>query len=191
MIEYIGAAATLIWEEYRKRGYSDRISHESAVLLAHAIVSNTANFRSNTTSERDRTALRELEEIAKLEKEWITDYFEEQRAYIRENMDEAIRLDAKVRHFPHNDDEYIFGQMEIYDGQAFLQEVDLDAVFSRMGYAKWIFNFMDLKSGKTTIISNIPEHLAILSDKLKIPISGNTISLETIIFRKEIMALLE
>ena len=112
MIEYIGAAATLIWEEYRKRDLTDHISHESVMLLAHAIVSNTANFRSNTTSERDRMALRELQETAKLKEGWITVYFEEQRAYIQENMDEAIRLDAKMHHFPHNDEEYMFGQRQ-------------------------------------------------------------------------------
>lgn len=59
-IEPIGAAATLIWEEYKKRGFENSISHESATLLAYAIISNTVHFLFDMTSERDKIALKEL-----------------------------------------------------------------------------------------------------------------------------------
>lgn len=60
-----------------------------------------------------------------------------------------------------------------------------------MGYENWIFNLMELDSGKTVIISNMEEILSILSGKLHLPVVEKSISLDTIIFRKEILALLD
>jgi nanoRNase/pAp phosphatase (c-di-AMP/oligoRNAs hydrolase) len=44
-IEPIGAAATLIWEQWKKRAPIEQISTNTAKLLAYAIVSNTSNFQ--------------------------------------------------------------------------------------------------------------------------------------------------
>lgn len=191
VIEYIGAAATLIWEQYDKRGFADRISIESATLLAHAIISNAANFRSNTTIDRDRKALQELEQIAGLATDWIITYFLEQQDSIRENIAEAIKLDTKICNFRQIHEPSAFGQIEIWDTETFLEDVNLDNVFRLMGYENWIFNLMELDSGKTVIISNMEEILSILSGKLHLPVVEKSISLDTIIFRKEILALLD
>lgn len=59
-IEFIGACATLIWEEFVKRNFEIQITKNSATLLAAAIVSNTLNFNASMTSERDRQAFQEL-----------------------------------------------------------------------------------------------------------------------------------
>lgn len=190
MIEYIGAASTLIWEEYNKRDFAEGISQESAMLLAHAIISNTANFRSNTTTPRDRIALQELEKIAALEDNWQVAYFQEQQEYIRENIAESIRLDTKICDFPILSGPCAFGQIEIWNTSSFLRGLDLDAIFSGIGFKNWIFNLMDIASGKTVIVSNKTELLSVLSNKLGLPIIGNAIPLETVIFRKEIVALL-
>lgn len=63
-IELVGAAASLITEKYIKQQID--ISFESAVLLYGAIISNTLNFKSNTTTERDRIAASWLNKKANL-----------------------------------------------------------------------------------------------------------------------------
>lgn len=190
IIEYIGAAATLIWEEYKKRGFAGNISYESAILLSHAIVSNTANFQSNTTSSRDRVALRELEEIAKLSKGWQTRYFEEQQGHIQENIEKSIRHDTKKCNSRLLSEPYTFGQIEIWNADTFLEKTNLSDIFSSLGYEKWIFNLMSIQSGKTTIVSNAPELLTVLAEELRAPAEGNRIHVNGILFRKEILFIL-
>ena len=70
-IEMIGACATLIWEEYKKRGFADKISQVSAKLLYAAIVSNTLNFKATITSPRDVEAFQELSVKSGISKDWI------------------------------------------------------------------------------------------------------------------------
>jgi len=57
-IELVGAAATLITEKFIECKIS--ISFESAILLYGAIISNTLNFKSSTTTERDKKAVQYL-----------------------------------------------------------------------------------------------------------------------------------
>jgi len=53
-IEFVGAAATLIVEKFMESG--TELSEGSRILLYGAIVSNTLNFKSNTTTGRDKKA---------------------------------------------------------------------------------------------------------------------------------------
>jgi inorganic pyrophosphatase/manganese-dependent inorganic pyrophosphatase len=99
-IEPIGAAATLIWEAFRIRGFAKGISRESAILLAHAIVSNTVNFLVGLSGDRDRAALAELVNIAGLKENWIARYFHSVQKRIEQNPEEAIRNDTKIFSFP-------------------------------------------------------------------------------------------
>ena len=72
-IELIGAAGTLIAEKFIKR--QTEISFESAVLLYGAIISNTLNFKSNTTTERDRIAASWLNKKANLPENFAKEMF--------------------------------------------------------------------------------------------------------------------
>jgi len=65
-IEYVGACATLIWEEYKKRGYAEKISKVSANLLTIAILSNTLNFGASVTDQRDVVAFEDLKKYIDL-----------------------------------------------------------------------------------------------------------------------------
>lgn len=165
-IEYIGAAATLIWEEFKKRGFSRSISHESTILLSHAILSNTANLQSNTTTARDQEALAELEKRAKLGKEWRAKYFREQQKYTESDIYRAIKLDTKECSSLFLSGLYAFGQIELWDAGTFLENINLSDIFSSFGYDTWVFNLMSIGAQRTTILSNSSKFLEILSEKL-------------------------
>lgn len=95
-IELIGACATLIWEEFEKRGKANEISRLSARLLAVAILSNTLNFGAVITDERDRRAFETLWQRSELPNTWIAEYFAEQEAAVAENVTQTIIDDTKV-----------------------------------------------------------------------------------------------
>jgi manganese-dependent inorganic pyrophosphatase len=63
-IELVGAAATLIAEKFMKSGVN--ISKESAILIYSAIISNTLNFKSSVTTNRDIKAAEWLQKIINL-----------------------------------------------------------------------------------------------------------------------------
>ena len=63
-IEFIGAAATLIYREWKKAGLADKMQVGTAKLLIAAILDNTLNLISSVTTKEDREMFSELCEIA-------------------------------------------------------------------------------------------------------------------------------
>ena len=186
-IETIGAAATLIWEEWKQRvpEADSIISKESATLLAHAILSNTVDFQLALTCYRDREAFRELEKIAKLEWNWKEHYFWEQQQYIESNPRFAIENDIKT------DENFAFGQIEIWDSEHFWNSVNLEQIFQEIGHERYFMNIVDIQKGTSLIISNQPHLLEKLWTSLSISIIGNTIHLPRLMLRKEIYPIIQ
>ena len=59
-IEFIGAAATLIYREWKKAGLADKMQVGTAKLLIAAILDNTLNLTSSVTTKEDRETFSEL-----------------------------------------------------------------------------------------------------------------------------------
>ncbi len=145
-IEPIGAAATLIWEEFKIRGHAEHISPLSARLLAVAILSNTLNFGAVITHERDHTAYAELMTIAILTDEWIASYFTEQETAVMLDVRQAIINDTKILSIPALPFAMTVGQLELWDGSAFLGH-NLEAIESALtsfGEEHWIMSIPSL-----------------------------------------------
>lgn len=66
-IEFIGSAATLVFEEFEKKSLTNFIDTDIAQLLMAAILDNTLNFSANITSIRDYHAYETLKKISKKE----------------------------------------------------------------------------------------------------------------------------
>ena len=60
-----GSTCTILFEQYKTQGHE--INKEEAILMASAIISDTLLLKSPTTTEYDKKALKELEEIAKID----------------------------------------------------------------------------------------------------------------------------
>lgn len=80
------------------------------------------------TTERDKSALRELETIANLSDDWKERYFLEQQSYVEAEVESSVRNDTKQCDFPKFG-RHAFGQMEIWDSETFLKNVDLQALY--------------------------------------------------------------
>ncbi len=186
-IETIGACATLIWEEYKKRGLSEKISQTSAKLLYTAIVSNTLNFKAAITSPRDAEAFKELSPIANMPKDWIEKYFIDQEEYIYQNPRQSILDDIKIIEFPNMGTKIIIGQLELWESKKFVNDYTplIKEVLNNFDHKKWFFNAPCISMGKTYILTENEEIKAILENNFGFIFNNEVGELNRLIERKE------
>jgi inorganic pyrophosphatase len=161
-IERVGAAATLIWEEFKKRGLADQISASSTNLLALAILQNTLNFTSSETVDRDRLAFEELTPHLTLPAGWPAQYFQEFALGIHQNFQEALRNDTKITPNYFADQTLVFSQLEISeDPVAFLAryQAEIDAYWAEFQNKRCLVNIPDMASKTSVLYSDDPAWL--------------------------------
>lgn len=188
-IEPIGAAATLIWEQWKKRDHAEHITQKSARLLAVAILSNTLNFGALITHERDHQAFAELQSVAMLSDEWIAHYFIEQETAIMKDGRQSIINDTKVFTLPNLPYAFTIGQLELWDGSAFLEN-NLETIQSALesfGHDHWIISIPSLSEKKNHFYTKNEEIKALFSKGLRITFDGDFATSERLWLRKEIL----
>lgn len=188
-IEPIGACATLIWEEWKKRGQAKNISEKSARLLAVAILSNTLNFGAVITQERDHTAFAELQTIAPLEEQWIAHYFTEQEEAMMQDVRQSIINDTKVFTISSVPFAFTIGQLELWDGSSFLKENTdtIESALASFGHEHWIMNIPSLSEKKNHFYTKNEELKALFSQGLSITFDGDYATSHRLWLRKEIL----
>lgn len=120
VIEEVGACATLIWEEFVRTKLKSKISTVSANLLYTAIISNTLNFRSTVTTDRDREAFEDLKSEISLPDNWIEEYYRESESGLLANIEDSIRNDTKVVDFVDKGIKITIGQLELWNSYEFV-----------------------------------------------------------------------
>lgn len=188
-IEPIGAAATLIWEEWKKRGQTEKISEKSANLLAVAILSNTLNFGAIITSDRDRVAYAELMAISPLTDEWIAQYFTEQETAVMQDVHQAIINDTKVLSIPGLPFALTVGQLELWDGSAFLKTntESIESALKSFGEEHWIMSIPSLSEKKNHFYTKSEAVKELFSSGLGITFDGDYATSPRLWLRKEII----
>lgn len=187
-IEPVGACATLIWEEYKKRGFANQISQVSARLIVTAIISNTLNFKASVTDKRDIKAYEELKRIAKLPRNWIEKYFEEQEASVFKNPQKEIINDTHVEKFPNLDEKLIIGQIELWDSRKFINDFKSDIKKALESYKKplWFLTSPSISEGKNYIYCESEKVKKLLKEKLDVKFKKDIGTTKKLILRKEI-----
>ncbi|MEJ0072876.1 MAG: DHH family phosphoesterase [Candidatus Saccharibacteria bacterium] len=95
-IDFIGAACTLVYEQWQQANRLSDISRLAARLLVAGILDNTLYFRSGVTSERDQAAYGELMKRADLPATWPAQYFTDCQAAIEADLPGALHSDTKI-----------------------------------------------------------------------------------------------
>lgn len=95
-IEFIGAAATLIYREWKKAGLQDKMTSFTAKLLIAAILDNTLNLTSLNTTSEDIETFRELCKKENIGEEWCASYFSEVQTGIESDLKNALFSDIKT-----------------------------------------------------------------------------------------------
>lgn len=162
-IERLGAAATLIWEEFVKRGFGDSISAESANLLSIAILQNTLNFTSTETHDRDRDAFSELANHRSMTDGWEAQYFRECAEGMENDFSEALRNDTKKLEQLFGNIPLVFSQLEITeDPKAFLERHrdEILTYWAEHSDAHCLINIADMSSKTSLLFSSDTAWLA-------------------------------
>lgn len=183
-IEMVGACATLIWEEYKKRKLVNNISTTSAKLLVTAIISNTLNFKAGVTTERDKVAFRQLLKITNFPKNWVEKYFEDQEKEAMRNPIEAIKNDSKGLGY-----DFKIGQLEFWDSKKFVYKYlkKIEKVLTSSGNEKWFFTSPSISEGKNYLFTKNEDIKKLLEDKIDAKFDGHIGVTKKLLLRKEIL----
>ncbi|TXH07155.1 MAG: hypothetical protein E6R05_00725 [Candidatus Moraniibacteriota bacterium] len=188
-IELIGACATLIWEEFEKRGKADDISVLSSRLLAVAILSNTLNFGAVITHERDRRAFETLWKRSDLPDTWIAEYFAEQEAAVANNVVQAIIDDTKIFTLSNVSFPFTIGQLELWDGGSFLkrEHAVVKSALETFGHQHWIMSVPSLFERRNHFYAEHPEVKELFARGLGLKFEGDYATSDRLWLRKEIL----
>lgn len=186
-IEPVGACATLIWEELKKR--KERIiSPLAANLLYMAIVSNTLNFQASVTTDRDKKAFDELKNYTSLPENWIIQYYQDQEADVYFNPELAIANDTKIQVIKGT--RCAFGNLELWNSKSFLQENlgRIESVLKSFTTETWLFNSPSISEGRNYIFTKSETLKNLLRNVMEVDFFGGNIGVtKKIWLRKEIL----
>lgn len=94
-IEFIGAAATLIYREWKQAGLLHVMTRHTALLLVAAILDNTLDLTSSNTAPADVEAFEALCKQADVGEQWRASYFAEVQACVEADLKNALLHDTK------------------------------------------------------------------------------------------------
>lgn len=143
-IEFIGAAATLIYREWKAAGLQDQMSGSTAKLLIAAILDNTLNLTSAVTTLEDIETFNELCLLAGVDKEWCAAYFTEVQASVESDLKNALFSDMKSM----SNTEVLparIGQICVWNAQTLLQQVHKIRQWFSESEQTWMLNVIDIQ----------------------------------------------
>ena len=187
-IDFIGAAATLIYERWAATDMLEHMSKESAELLAAAILDNTLNFGAGVTTERDKDAYKFLSEHASLDDAWLANYFTECQEAIVADLAESLRNDTKFLKFSGLQDELCLGQMVVWDAKSIIAS-ELNVISDTLGNMRgsWLANLVSISEGRSYFLSDNDEVKQWLEPLVKVKFDGELAVADRLWLRKEIM----
>lgn len=153
-IEFIGAAATLIYREWKKAGLQDRMSRRTARLLIAAILDNTLNLTSANTTYEDLEVFQTLCKYADVGKDWFASYFAEVQAGVEADLRNALLGDTKtVRDNPVLPPKV--AQICVWSSDSILQRIsEIRGWFDGV----WMLNIIDIRHNCSWFVCDDPGH---------------------------------
>lgn len=144
-IEVIGAAATLIYREWKQAALMSQMSSGTARLLAAAILDNTLNLTSSVTTQEDIDTFSALCEREKLDDEWRESYFADVQINIENDLKNALFNDIKT--LQNNDILPLkVGQLCVWDGEKVIVRLKEIRQWFNSECEEWLLNLIDLKN---------------------------------------------
>ena len=185
-IEFIGAVATIIVEDYEKENLLDNMSKDIALLLMSAILDNTLNFKAKVTDQRDINAYKKLSRIVGNIGNFEEKYFLECQKSIEANLEKSIENDTKNEKtcdiLPDT-----FSQLTLWNKDFILNNKEnVYKILDKMS-PEWMLNIISLEEGKSYIIANnelVKRNIEKLFEKT---FKTDIMELDSVWLRKEII----
>lgn len=142
-IEFIGAAATLIYREWKTSDLQNKMSRQTALLLIAAILDNTLNLTSSNTTKEDIEVFRALCVYAGVGDGFRTMYFSEVQKSVEVDLKNALFGDIKtVRNNPVLPSKV--AQLCVWNAYGIIARIDeIRSWFAPLG-EPWLINIIDL-----------------------------------------------
>ncbi len=181
-IEMVGACATLVWEEFKKRKLSKKISVVSANLLYTAIISNTLNFQASITTSRDHNSFKEISKHRKLPQNWVEIYFKDQDEETDKNIESAIKNDMK------NTKPFI-AQLELWDSKKIISKHMAKIIEIMQSYDSidWFLTAPSISEGINYLLTLDDNKKKLLEKTLDAKFDGDIGTTQKLWLRKEIL----
>lgn len=142
-IEFIGAAATLIYREWKNAGLQDKMSPSTARLLVAAILDNTLNLNSSNTTAEDVEAYKALCRKGNIDDSWREIYFSHVQESVDADLKNALFNDLKT----FSQCEYLppsIAQLCVWDVNCFFERLgDVRRWFDDLS-TPWMINLIDI-----------------------------------------------
>lgn len=185
-IEFIGAAATLIYRLFLSYGLQNQMNQSTAKLLIAAILDNTLNLTSKNTTEEDRRAFSDLCQMANVDSEWCIHYFREVQRQIEDHLYNAIFGDIKhIQHSALLPDR--IAQLCVWDALKTIDKLtDIRKWFGESGNT-WLLNIVDIQKHCSFFVCDHKNYQRILEEAFDCRFIGDFAQLSTPYLRKEII----
>jgi manganese-dependent inorganic pyrophosphatase len=192
-VELVGAAATLVAEKFKQENM--QISKESAILIYSAIISNTLNFKSSVTTERDKNIAAWLGQFIQAPVDYWQELFRAKSNLTGEKL--AERIAGDFAWFILGDKKFGIAQLEII-GAAELIRQRGDEIISILNRLKtdlsldYVFqNTIELEKLKNYLVTDDDATKTILEKVLPVKFVGMVAVSEQLIMRKQIVPLIK
>ena len=185
-IHFIGAAATLVYQEWTKYNMLPQMSQDTARLLLAGILDNTLNLLSSNTTELDVQAKTDLCAIADIDDEWCQYYFSEVQLEIEKDLKTSLVKDIKqIR--PNDNLPSTIGQMVVWDASRIMKRLDeVIACFDSIS-SHWLMNVIDISEGCSYFICNNSNYRKRIANLFEVDFDNNLVKMPKMYLRKEIL----
>ena len=188
-IEFIGAAATLIYREWKASGQEEKLTPSTALLLIAAILDNTLNLTSSNTAKEDINAFEELCKRANVGGGWRSTYFEAVQKSMEADLRNALFGDIKRM----RDDPVLpprIAQLCVWDAESLLERLpEIREWFGEQ--ADWMLNVIDISKHRGYFICEDKERQKRLEKIFGICFMGGVAVSSVPYLRKEIIKKIE
>lgn len=187
-IEMVGAAATLIAEKFHEQ--STEPSKASAVLLAGGIVSNSFNFRSPNTTDRDKKMYEWLKGLVGLKDDFTQKLFQAKSDVSGEKL--WKRMDGEFAIFDMASKKVGIAQLELFGAEEVarnrMDEIvkNLETLKAREELDLIMFSIVELGESKNFFVVSDLEMQKILTKTLGVEFANNLAERPGFIMRKQI-----
>lgn len=185
-IEFIGAAATLIYREWKKSGLLPKMKPATAKLLAAAILDNTLNLTSNNKTAEDMEAYCGLCGYADIRDDFRGMYFSEVQKSVEADLKNALLGDVKrIQENPVLP--AYMGQVALWNVAGVLERMEEIHRWFGSRYESWMLNVIDIQHNCNYFVCNHREYQRKIEQVFDVCFDAGVAKTSVSYLRKEII----
>ena len=150
-IEFLGAAATLIFREWKAAGLLEKMTRPTALLLIAAILDNTLDLTSANTTPEDRAAFETLCVKAGVGEDFRAAYFSAVQRSVEADLEIALLKDVKTVRSNPVLPEHV-AQIAVWDADRILEKLPTIRAWFGRRWDSWMINVIDISRRRSTFV---------------------------------------